>query len=241
MANHAVLNPEAHCDLRVRTDHGAMLGDAVMACLTVPEEFRRVQGEFPILFRMNEARDRFDALALFGFENGENLFLEGSRWTTRYRPLALAIQPFLIGAAAPGAPQDQVHVDLDSPRIATAPDEGVRAFDDSGRPSPYLEGVIEKLSQLHHGHQGGADFFAALQRHELLEPMTLEITLDDGSTNRLVGFHIIDEAKLQALDATALGELHAAGWLMPMFMAIASLGNLERLIALKNARVAAHG
>lgn len=240
MANHAVLTAEAHRDLRIRTDTGAALGDGVMACLTVPEEFRRVQVEFPILFRLNDTRDRFSALALFGFENGENLFLEGARWTADYRPLALAIQPLLIGGAAPGAPMDQVHIDLDSPRIATGADEGVRLFDDDGRPSPFLDTAVEKLSQLHHGHQASDAFFAALQRYELLEPMTLEITLDDGSTNRLVGFHIIDEAKLQALDGAALADLHGAGHLLPIFMAVASLGKLETLIARKNRRLA-HG
>ena len=68
--------------------------------------------------------------------------------------------------------------------------------------------------------------------------MTLEITLDDGSINRLVGYHVIDEARLQRLDADALGDLHAADRLMPIFMALASLANLPALIARKNRRVA---
>src|SRR3546814_8781525 len=49
---------------------------------------------FPILFRREPGRDDFIALALFGFENGENLFLDTARWDARYRPWSLAIQPF---------------------------------------------------------------------------------------------------------------------------------------------------
>ena len=64
----------------------------------------------------------------------------------------------------------------------------------------------------------------------------VEVTLEDGSTNRLVGFHAIDEARLRALDAAALGELHAAGHLMPLFMAVASVGKLAALVARKNKR-----
>lgn len=236
MPDHAVLSAEAHADLRVRTDRATELGDAVMSCITVPSEFRRVQDEYPILFRLNAERDGFFALAMFGFETGENLFLEGDRWDARYLPLALDIQPFLIGRVAPGADQRQVHIDLGSPRIVA--DEGTRLFDADRRPTPYLETIVEKLGALDAGYVGSSDFFAALVRHDLLEPLTLEITLDDGSTHRLVGYHVIAEARLQALDAAALAELHGNGHLMPIFMALASLGRIGELIARKNRRAA---
>ena len=80
MSNHSVLDPAAHRDLRIRVEAGMDLGDGVMACITVPTEFRRVQNEFPILFRRDLESGNFSALALMGFENGENLFLEAGRW-----------------------------------------------------------------------------------------------------------------------------------------------------------------
>ncbi|MBM3928969.1 MAG: SapC family protein, partial [Sphingomonadales bacterium] len=70
--------------------------------------------------------------------------------------------------------------------------------------------------------------------HGLLEPFTIDITLDDGASHRLVGFHIIAEDRLRTLDATALGALHADGHLLPIFMAVASLAQLPALIARKN-------
>ena len=237
MPDHALLTAEDHRELRVRTDRAAELGDGIMCCLTTPHEFRQVQSEYPILFRLNAERNAFTAWAMFGFENGENLFLEDGRWNAGYRPLAIDIQPFLIGRAALGAEDKQVHVDLASPRLDP---EGVRLFDEAGRPTPYLESVAENLGALDAGYQASPAFFDALTRHALLEPLTLEITLDDGSINRLVGFHVIDEGRLQALDAAALGELHADGHLLPIFMALASLGRLSALIARKNRRLA-HG
>ena len=228
---HAVLTAEEHRELRVRPERGEALGDAVMSCLVVPDEFRRVQGDFPILFRLTPERDAYNAVALFGFEPGENLFLDGDRWDAGYRPLALAIQPFLIGGAPGGAGDKQVHVDLASPRLGT---DGTRVFDAQGRPTPYLDDIAEKLGALDQGYAAASDFFAALTRYELLEPFTLEVTLDDGAANRLVGFHAIDEEKLRALDAWALGDLHAAGHLAPLFMALASLGRINDLVARKN-------
>lgn len=234
MANHAILDPEVHRDLRVSITRGAAWGDAVMSAIAVPHEFRRVQNDYAILFRHDLQADRFDALAMFGFEPGENLYLDGERWDARALPLAVEVQPFLIGMTRDGDAR-QVHIDLDNPRIA---DDGVRVFDEDGRPTPYLDAAIDRLRALDTGYQASGAFFAALRRHDLLEPLTLEVTLDDGSTNRLVGYHVIDEEKLRALDEASLGELHREGHLMPIFMALASLTNLAGLIARKNRRVA---
>lgn len=232
MANHAMLDPEAHRDLRVTFARGSHLGDAVMSAITVPSEFRRVQNDYAILFRLDLASGRFDAHAMFGFEPGENLYLDGERWDAGALPLAIDVQPFLIGSTQDGAAR-QVHIDLDHPRVTS---EGVRLFDEDGRATPFLEAGIEKLQALDNGYQAAPDFFAALKRHELLEPLTLEVTLADGSVNRLVGYHVIDEAKLRALDEAALGELHREGHLMPIFMAVASLTNLSALVARRNRR-----
>src|SRR3546814_8794713 len=93
---------------------------------------------FPILFRREPGRDDFIALALFGFENGENLFLDTARWDARYRPWSLAIQPFLIGRPATGEGAGQVHIDLGHPRIAQG-GAGMRLFAADGGPPPFLE------------------------------------------------------------------------------------------------------
>ena len=234
MSNHAIIDSNLHRDLRIRTGASAEFGDASMACLTVPSEFRRIQNEFPILFRRDLERGNFSALALFGFENSENLFVENGRWDARYRPLALFIQPFLIGKVGDEA---ELHVDLDHPRIAGGNDEGVRAFDDGGQPTAYLEAVMAGLDELDQGHRASGDFFAALERYELLEPFSLDIELRDGSKHRLVGYHLINEEKLQALEPGAIEDLHTAGHLMPIFMAVASLSNISALIDRKNKRM----
>ncbi len=235
MANHAILDPERHRDLRVAAGYGAGYGDALMSAIVVPDEFRRVQNDYPILFRLDLESDRFDALAMFGFEGGENLYLDGDRWDAGALPLSVEIRPFLIGRTPEG--QGQVHLDLDSPRIDPM---GVRVFDEEGAPTPYLEAVIEKLRALDTGHHRAGAFFAALRRHDLLEPLTLDVTLADGARHRLIGYHVIDEAKLARLDDASVAELHREGHLMPAFMALASLTNLSGLIARKNRR-SGHG
>lgn len=233
MPDHVPLSADAHRDLRVDPRRARAFGDAVMSCITVPQEFRRVAAEYPILFRLDYERDTFTALAMFGFEAGENLYLGREGWDARYLPMAMAIQPLLIGTSADGS-QRQVHLDAAHPRLAGA--EGVRLFDADGRPTPWLENTLAALDELDAGYRATPEFFAALRRHDLLEPLTLEVTLDDGATNRLIGYHVVDEDKLQGLDQAVLGELHRAGHLMPTFMALASLSQLGGLVARKNRR-----
>jgi SapC len=240
MTDHRIVDNATHRDTRVRTGFSSDYGDAVMASIVVPDEFRQVQAHYPIVFRRDAETDNFAALALFGFENGENLFLEGDRWDAGYRPLALSIQPFLIGMARDGEGDAQVHIDMAHPRVlfgsADAAAPSVALFDVDGRPSPYMDDVTERLGLLHQSYQTSPAFFAALKRYDLLEPFTLEVPLQDGSRNSLVGFHIIDEDKLRALDGDALADLHGEGHLMPMFMALASLAQFSPLIARKNKR-----
>lgn len=233
MSRHAILTSEQHRNLRIRTESSAELGDAVMSCFTVPSEFRSLQHNFPILFRRDDASGKFSALALLGFESGENLFLDGDQWLADYKPMALAIQPFLVGRSTDPEGPSQIHVDLDHPRISKT-EEGMRLFDAHDRPTPYLERVSEMLGDLDEGYRTSSDFFSALERYSLLEPFFLDVTLRNGSSHRMVGYHLINEERLLALEAGAVAELHRDGHLLPIFMALASLSSLANLIERKS-------
>jgi len=237
MSNHQILNPADHGALRVHTEAGAAFGDNVMACLAMPAEFREVQAHFPIVFRRDAETGKLASLALFGFEAGENLFLTGNVWDARYRPMALAVQPFLIGRPQAEDTAPQVHVDMAHPRIS-ASGEGMRVFDDAGTPTPWLEMIATRLGDLDYAWQQGASFFAALEAYELIEPFTLEVTLDNGSIQSLVGFQTIHEDRLAGLDGEALHALMAEGHLARIYMVLASLAQFGGLVARKNQRIA---
>jgi hypothetical protein len=66
----------------------------------------------------------------------------------------------------------------------------------------------------------------------------LDIEAADGSSNRLAGFHTINETRVDELDASALAELHANGYLTAMYMMIASTTHFRDLIDRYNRRLA---
>jgi hypothetical protein len=230
MTNAAQLNNIDHKNLRVITARGAAYGDAQMTALTFPSEFRSIQACYPIVFA-KAADGSFQALALLGFEDGENLFLEGDKWTASHLPLTVERQPFMIGI---GDGELLIHIDMDSPRVSST--EGEPLFLPHGGTTEFIEKVSETLRDLHQGLEGSPAFINALVEHDLLESFVLDVTLDNGSTGRLAGFYGIHEDRLAALPGAAVEKLHRAGHLQPIYMAVASMSRFRDLIDRKNAR-----
>ena len=231
MTHTVLLNNVDHQDLRVRTQHGEAWGDAVMLAHAVPAEFRDLQAHYPIVFQKSADGTTFHPVALLGFQDGQNLFLDVDGWDASYVPLAIEREPFLIGQAGG---ELLVHVDLDSPRLSRT--DGEPLFLPHGGTTDLLERINSVLLALHEGLQATPAFIAALLAHELLESFVLDVEQPDGAQQRLAGFYTIAEERLAALDGAALAQLHRAGHLQAVFMVVASLSNFRALIELQNRR-----
>lgn len=239
MSNYQLLNNVHHGSLKVITKRGARYGDDLMFAPTFPIEMRAVQAHYPILLHRQPDSEQFTPVALFGFEEGENLFLDGESWRAPYVPMMIRRQPFLIGFQRrnPGAARERVvTIDMDSPRVSRH--EGTALFLQQGGNSEYLEGMANMLETIHKGHEQNAAFVEALLERELIEGITLDIRLNDQSRNQLQGMYGLNDEKLQQLDAQALGRLNSAGFLLPAYMMLASQSQLGRLVELRNARLA---
>lgn len=231
MANPVLLNNIDHKDLRVITARGAAYGDDVMLALTFPAEFRDLQAHYPIVFRKGADGVSFEAYAMLGFEDGENLFLDGDVWDAPDLPLSIARQPFLIGLNDSAM---MVHVDLDNPRVNASTGEPV--FLPHGGNTEYLENISAMLATIDQGLQTMPAFVAALLEHKLLESFVLDVELNSGAQHRLSGFYTIHEERLQAVGAEALAAMNRNGYLQAIYMAIASMSKLRSLIERKNRR-----
>jgi len=238
LSNFALLNNIDHKDVRVITERSAAYGDNVMFAMTFPFEFRSVQAHYPILFH-RDSRGELYPVALFGFEDGDNLFLDESGWNARYVPAMVRRQPFLIGFGAEtgqaGERSRMLSLDMDSPRVSK--DRGQPLFEPLGGRTQFLEEMGALLETLYRGTEHSKEFVQALQEQGLIESVTFDITLADGSRNQLLGFFAINEEKLQGLSGETLGELSRKGFLMPLFMILASTVNVGTLVELKNARL----
>lgn len=239
MTNFALLNNVDHQDVKILTERSAELGDNVMFAKTFPHEFRDIQACYPILFQRDE-NDQFFPLALFGFEKQENLFLDESGWNAAYVPAMIRKEPFLIGFQEQKDRADALKVrvlslDMDHPRVNE--ETGERVFQPLGGRTPYLEDAADLLETIYQGFEVNKRFVRALEQHDLLESVTFDVVLSDGSRNQLLGFYAINEDKLQELPGDTLERFGKEGFLMPIFMALASMTNIRTLIQLRESKL----
>jgi hypothetical protein len=172
MTNAVLLNNIDHKDLRVITTRSAAYGDDVKFALTFPAEFRNVQACYPIVFQ-KMVDGEFQSIALFGFQDKENLFLGPVGWDASYVPLTVERQPFLIGFRDR---EPLVHIDLASPRVCRT--EGEPLFRDYGGSTDFLERMSSVLLTIHQGLEAAPAFIDALLQHDLLESFVLALDLD---------------------------------------------------------------
>lgn len=240
MANHALLNNIEHSDLRVITQRGDEYDDNLWFTPTFVDEIRSVQAHYPIVFHKNPESGQFTPITLFGFEQHENLFLQDDKWDAAYLPLSVQRLPFFIGKqeiTTDGVTEQErvITIDLDSPRVSKT--EGIELFLEYGGNSPYLEDIATILETLHHGLQGNEAFVNALTTLNLLESMTLDITLDNGANHQLIGFYTINEEVLNNLSPENIVRLHNAGYLQAAYLILASQVHFRDLVARKNQRL----
>lgn len=237
MANHALLNNIDHQDLKVITEKSAAFGNNQMYSMLFPFEFKHAQADYPIFFHKDNATGSFVALALFGFEQEENLFLKDGKWQASYIPLMIEREPFLIGSQQQEVSGEMVenpviHIDLDSPRVNK--ESGQALFLPHGGNSEYLNKISATLKAIHESKVSTEQFMKTVTELSLLEPFNLDIRLSDGSDHRLAGFYTINEDRLSDLTVEQLYTLNKSGMLMMIYMVIASHSNINHLIQLKD-------
>ncbi|WP_231902393.1 SapC family protein [Microbulbifer thermotolerans] len=241
LSDPVLLDNVTHKNLRVITRSGKAFGDSVNLVPVFPPEFGDVQREYPILLR-KEKEGGYQALALLGFDVGENLFLEGDRWQASYIPGVIARGPFMIGFQqwerdGELLREPVIHVDMNSPRIRDGGEEGEPVFLPYGGNSPYLERIAAILRAIHQGVTVSKTMYAALESLGLIEPVNIQIEIHRDQHYDLQGYFTIADEKLAELRGDALEELNRAGFLGGAFLLRASLNNVKKLIEMKRRKI----
>lgn len=236
MSNFEILNNVDHKDLRVVQGNPTTHGEGVHCCPAYTFEFRDLQNDFPLLLQ-EHSEGGFIPVALMGFEAGENLFIEGDAWLVPTPPAYIRKGPFLIGTHKTEASElvRMMSVDTSHPRVSW--DQGTALFQPLGGRTDYLEQTANLLETIFESAEHTKRFTAALDSLALIESITLDITLNDGSKNQLLGFYTVNEDMLKQLSAEQLSALSGEGFLMPLFMMLASLSNFTAMIKRKDQRL----
>ena len=236
MSNIQKLNNVQHAQIRLKQAPSPL--DEIMFSPVYTSEMRALQSNFPLMFYKNPTDGSFQPIALFGFEQGENLFLSSDRWNCQYIPMLVQRGPLMIavdGQTETGEEARVIAIDMDHPKVSET--EGEPLFLEFGGNTEYLDRLAAILEAIHEGHTITPQFVEALIQHNLITPITLKITLKNGQDHALEGFYAVDDEKLQMLNEESISDLHRRGHLLPAYMMVASQSQLKRLIELKNNKV----
>jgi hypothetical protein len=241
MAHLVALDNTVHRQVRVDSGRVEAAAAALNMVPVVLSEFLKLVVQYPIAFTKDKDTGRFACVALFGFHDSENLFVADGRWDAIYVPLQVARQPFFLGQAgdpAAGGKHFVVCIDIGHASIGA---DGERIFDTDGQETPCLEEAKGRLAELLDGEAPTRQFIDTLGHLQLLVPMQLEITFENGETTQVQGLYTIDEARMAQLDGEAIAGLHAQGFLGPAYTMLASLGHVYAMIDRRNKRLAHTG
>jgi len=234
-----ILNNIDHRELKVDTRPDRSYGDVVNRALAFTTEYSDLHKEFPILLYRDPYTEEFHGHVILGFEKDENLFIENNEWQARCIPATMARGPFSIGyqkreQGAQDSIETVIMVNENDPRCNSGVGEPV--FLEFGGESPYLAYIKRTLNTIDSGLKLDKLFFTLMEECELIEPVSIDVSLDEGRKINFKNYYTISEEKLVLLDVDKTVKLHKSGVFGLIYFVLSSMGNFQKLIELKNAK-----
>lgn len=193
-------------------------------------EFSKVAPSYPIIFLADPTKDSFKPVALLGLQEGENLFINGGKWRTNYIPAIVRRYPFVLAGSEDS---DRYTICLDVGSEFVSETEGEPLFDENGKPTEPLEKVKQYLQELQQMEMFTNEFVRYLSEKNMFTPLNMRLRV--GSEMKAInGAYIINEERLNSLSNEAFLELKEKRYLPVIYAHLTSLGQMERLVSIKD-------
>lgn len=227
------VNRERHAKTRIREMKGFGFASKFHIAYVTMHEFTRAAAVYPIVFV--EDKEAFRPVALIGLEAGENLFVgaEG-RWEASYVPAIIRRYPFAL--AATGS-EGQFTICIDEESELVSDTDGSPLFDDKGEPTQVIENVKRYLSELQQMDQLTQQFAGWLKENNMLTPLNMRVR-DHDRVKNIAGCYVVNEERLNNLPDERFLDLRRRRFLPAIYAQLISLAQVERLVQLKDRRVA---
>jgi hypothetical protein len=219
------LSAARHKEFSVETGADYGFSDKINSVPLMAVEFPEAAAEYPIVFA-GEGGQVMPALILGMRE--ENLYLsDGHHWKSRYVPAFVRRYPFVFSEANEG---QRLVLCIDEAFAGVNRDgRGERLFEDDGKPSQYVQRVLDFLQEYQSQFRRTQAFGKKVSELGLLEPMQAQVDLTSGERLLLSGFMAVNRAKLKALPGEKLAELAKTDELELLYLHLQSMRNFAVL------------
>lgn len=187
-------------------------------------EILRAATEYAVVF--TGAGDDVMPAVVLGVKGDQNLYLgPDGHWNAKYVPAFLRRYPFVFSASSDNKTLT-LCIDEACPGLNTK-GRGQRLFAEDGKPTPYVDQVLNFLKEYQSHFLRTQVFGRRLKEWGLLEPMTARVSTPSGGKLSLTGFMAASRAKLRQLDPEKLAELAKTDELELLYLHLYSMRNFN--------------
>jgi hypothetical protein len=228
-------------DHKVHLPGAGSIPEFVLGLNAIPisfAEFAPVARDYPIAFASGDNGATFAVVAVLGLASGENLFCDASGWAQgTYMPAYARRYPFCMAKVTLDNVQQQNRlICVESDYLDDS--AGQSMFDAQGQPIEKWKAIERLLTEYEADLERCRELCSILADYGLLEPFTMQATLNQGGNLQLAGMHRVADKKLEALNAAQLKNLLKKGILARVYAHQLSLDNFARLLDRRAARAA---
>jgi hypothetical protein len=224
------LNKELHLNLTIdrSKNYAHAKGEHILP--VVVHEFAALCTEYPIVYVKNADTGQFQAVAVVGFEPGENLFCGDDVWHGSYVPSCLQSYPLRFVNDQNDEKNLLIAIDEESDLVREGGEN--RLFDEKGVETEYLNNRAGNMMRHLESSEITKGFVNQLSKLELLVQKNLSVEID-GKPLTIGGIYTVDEKKLNELDAETFEDLRKHGFVAPIYAQMISVNQVPKLAKLK--------
>lgn len=225
--NYIPLDKDKHSALKVKLNHNFEFAKDTHLAATTIREFAQIASCMPIVLVKEPNVGTLHPIAMFGLEQGSNMFFKDGKWQAHVMPLSIQRFPFDVRPDG-----DKLGVFFDEKSELVSESEGQAMFTESGEPSEFLQHRHNMLSEIANSEMSTQKFVKQLEELGLIDEVQLVVQYASGQKRNVTGLHSVSEKRLNDLDDDKILDLKKTGFLGAIYALLLSIAQLNRLVQL---------
>jgi hypothetical protein len=199
-------------------------------------EFNVAHRDYPIVFSSGDDGKTFAPVAVLGLQAQENLFVLDDGWVPGvYVPAYVRRYPFCMARVTlDNVEQAERLICVEKDNVVE--NGGVAMFGEAQEPLAQWKEIEKLLEEYEADLERTKEMCGILADYGLLEPFTMQATLNAGGSMHLTGMFRVDEKKIEFLNASQHKNLIKKGVMSKIYIHLLSLDNFGRLLDRKAGR-----